>query len=166
MKKKGQEIWTKASHSKLHLFKRLCHLLHYLLSVHFARKSILNRAIGKIINNLFAVAGIILGWKGDYLLVEYFSPVFVVMLFSATYCVFLSPHSLVPDDLCWRINNYILELCCLSLGSQEKKRKPVNSDLCFSQRNNMQFAALPLVLFSFTLYFLIYNGASTNEIHY
>lgn len=38
-----------------------------------------------------------------------------------------------------------------------RKRKPVNSDICFSQRSNLQFAALPLVLFSFTLCFLIYN---------
>lgn len=58
----------------------------------------------------------------------------------------------------WDLSLYSEELITMlwsspSLGTQEKKRKPVNFDLCFPHWNIVQFAALPSVLFSFTLYF-------------
>lgn len=132
-KTKGQEIWSKTSHSTLLLFKRPCHSFHYLLSVHFAIKYIFHRAIGKIISNLFRVTRTILVWKGDYLLVGYFPhslQFFVVCSLSfLQHKMFSSPYSFGPVALCWWTNNSILELYVV------RKRKGKQWTLIFSFLN-------------------------------
>lgn len=152
--KKGQEIWSKASHSILLLCKRLCHLLHYLLSnVHFAIKCILNTAIGKQVKllTIFSVLWrLFLGEKGLLISGIFFWNILMLSFLHHTAFSYLFT--------IWDLSLYSEELITMlwsspSLGTQEKKRKPVNFDLCFPHWNIVQFAALPSVLFSFTLYF-------------